>query len=106
MAGSKFCREHQNSEARRRAQRKRRRTARRLAVVQGWTCTWCERTLPEDLAGIHIDHIIPKASGFVIEDEWNLQVLHDVCNLSKSDRITPQALALAAEHGITLTEAA
>jgi hypothetical protein len=41
--------------------------------------------------------------GITIEDEWNLQLLHSFCNRVKRDRLTAQALDLAAAHGITLT---
>jgi hypothetical protein len=48
--------------------------------------------------------VIPKSSGVVIEDEWNLQLLHAGCNQAKGSRITLQAIALAAEHGVTLRD--
>lgn len=96
------CREHRKSDRRRHKERKRTRLIAKLATAQDWICPWCDLPLPEDLAGVHIDHIIPKASGFIIEDEWNLQALHHPCNARKFDMIIPQALALAAEHGIPL----
>lgn len=64
-------------------------------------CSWCN--LPIDpVSKTDIDHIIPKACGVVIEEDWNLQLLHRSCNRSKKDTITDQALTLAADHGIEL----
>ena len=102
-AGLLCCRTHQLAESRRHRDRERAKFYPKLAVAQDWICPWCDELLPDDLTGVEIDHIIPKASGFIIEDEWNLQALHAFCNRSKSDKVTPRALALAAEHGITLT---
>ncbi len=87
---------------------KRHKKARRSALVQilgerqEWTCPWCDVELPEDLADVEVDHIIPKASGLVIEEDWNLQLLHGQCNVKKFSRITAQAIELAAEHGLQL----
>ncbi len=97
------CREHQRADGRRHWARQRAKLNRKLALAQGWICPWCDEQLPADLADVDLDHIIPKAAGVIIEDEWNLQVLHLVCNRSKSDKVTPRALALAAKHGVTLT---
>ena len=76
-----------------------------LAREQDWCCTWCQHQLPEDLTATEYDHIIPRAADGPDED-WNLQILHAECNRQKSDKITPQALALATEHGIVLAGAA
>lgn len=102
MIGRAQCREHYLSDNRRQAQHHRDRLAHKLTLRQDWHCPWCSELLPADLAGVHVDHIIPKVSGVIIEDEWNLQALHQSCNLSKHDKITPQALTLAAEHGMLL----
>lgn len=75
---------------------------RHLADRQEMICPWCEQSLPLDLSRVDIDHIIPIASGVVIHETWNLQALHRSCNCSKRDKITPQAVALAVEHGLTL----
>jgi 5-methylcytosine-specific restriction endonuclease McrA len=99
------CRQHMKADSARRNARKQEKVRRSLASNQGWVCTWCACLLPEDLGATHVDHIIPVARGGP-EDEWNLQLLHDVCNMSKQDKITPLALALAAEHGIALAAAA
>ena len=101
IAGSNFCRGHASSEVTQRQQRKRRRTARKLAAAQSWTCTWCGERLAADLAGTHIDHIIPLSLGGP-DMEWNLALLHAPCNLSKNNKLTPQAIKLADEHGITI----
>lgn len=72
-----------------------------LGNRQGWVCPWCN--LPIGTASrTDVDHIIPKASGLVIEEDWNLQLLHSPCNRSKSWTITDQALALMLEYGIEL----
>lgn len=68
-------------------------------------CTWCSQPLPAGLTGVHVDHIIPVSAARP-DLEWNLQVLHGPCNREKWDRITPQALALAATHDIALTTGA
>jgi len=102
--GSVLCHKHDAADAMRRWRRKRKRLAEKLAAAQNGHCPWCSQALPGDLTDTHIDHIIPKASGYVIDEEWNLQLLHKLCNLSKNDKITPQAIALAAEHGIVLAD--
>ena len=105
VTGQALCREYKRVASRRREQRKQQRTSRRLASAQGGICTWCNTALPDDLSGTHIDHIIPKVCGGP-DLEWNLALLHKGCNLSKSDRITPQAIKLAAAHGVTIIPSA
>jgi 5-methylcytosine-specific restriction endonuclease McrA len=100
--GSVFCPECDRRDCARRHARRRDRIARRLAQRQEGICTWCSHPLPLDLAKADIDHIIPKASGLIIEDEWNLQMLHRACNGAKGGLMTGQAITLAAERGITL----
>jgi len=73
-----------------------------MARDQAWVCPWCSGQLPPSLTRTHVDHIIPRASGLVIEEAWNLQLLHGRCNQEKSDKITIRAIILAAEHGLTL----
>ena len=75
----------------------------RLAKAQGGMCPACELPLPEDLTGTEIDHIIPRARGGP-EDAWNKRLVHFKCNRSKRFKLTDEALALAAEHGVTLRE--
>lgn len=72
-----------------------------LGERQHWMCPWCDMPI-EPGTKTDIDHIIPKASGLVIEEDWNLQLLHSPCNRSKSWTITDRALALALEHEIEL----
>lgn len=77
-----------------------------LATAQNGICPWCEKPLPADLlyAYADIDHIIPRSRGGP-DLEWNRQLLHKHCNRDgKGDALTPQAEALAAEHGVTLVE--
>ena len=105
VVGQAACKEHQRADRKRYKERRRARLTTKLALAQDWICPWCDKPLPDDLTGVHIDHIIPKASGFIIEDEWNLQVLHHPCNARKFDKITARALTLAAEHGIPLAAA-
>jgi len=97
--------EHPEEHARyKKADAKRRESNLRREIItrDGGVCSWCHDPFPADLSGTHFDHIIPRASGVVIEDDWNIQLLHAICNIVKRDRITPQALSLAAEHGITI----
>lgn len=72
-----------------------------LAERQDWRCPWCKKRLPRDLLNTHKDHIIPIARGGP-ELDWNFQILHGTCNGQKRERMTDEAVALAAEHGITL----
>jgi 5-methylcytosine-specific restriction endonuclease McrA len=102
VPGSKYCRVHAAADAMRRWRRKRTRLSTKLREAQHGICPWCDGSLPADLTETHLDHIIPRARGGP-DLEWNLQLLHDKCNLSKHTKITPHALILAAEHGITLT---
>jgi HNH endonuclease len=98
-----LCTPHDNIKARQLQADKRLRLRHKLAEYQGWICGWekCQEPLhPDDQ--IEVDHIIPVASGLVIEEEWNLQAVHLSCNRSKSDKITVQAIKLAAAHGIEL----
>jgi len=95
--GSNYCTAHRRVAARKR----RAQLLARLALRQGWTCRWCAGPLPADLAGVHVDHVIPVAAGGPDED-WNFQILHGPCNRAKSDTVIPEAVILAAQHGITL----
>jgi 5-methylcytosine-specific restriction endonuclease McrA len=63
------------------------------------------RGLPEDLAEVHEDHIIPRSRGSPASASWNIQILHALCNERKREHLTPLAIALAAEHGITIPPA-
>ena len=100
--GWTLCKEHKKADDARRYARRRAKLAEKLAGRQDGICTWCGGRLPADLAKVEIDHIIPKASGLIIEDDWNLQALHRACNYAKGALITTRAVALAAGHGITL----
>ena len=100
IVNGKSCPVHHLEDRRRQARGKRI----RLAEAQAWVCPWCEGALPQDLAGTAIDHIIPVALGGP-GAAWNLQVLHGPCNREKWHRLTDQAVALAAEHGIILSAA-
>jgi HNH endonuclease len=64
-------------------------------------CPWCDRALPQGLAGTQVDHIIPVSRGGA-DDAWNLQLLHGRCNRVKGSKLTPAAAALALAHGIEL----
>lgn len=101
QVGEVYCREHRNAALRRR----RRRRLGRLAARQGSLCPWCSRPLPADLAGVHVDHVIPAVAGGPDIDA-NIQILHAACNLAKADQITPAARELAAVLGIELLSAA
>jgi len=76
---------------------------------QGATCPWCGEPLPADLGmarersvnrtDVAIDHIIPLTRGGLVHAEWNKQLLHRKCNISKGNLVTASALALAAGRG-------
>ena len=100
--GVKFCPEHHRAESKRQYNARRSGLMQRLATRQRMICPWCAESLPADTSLIQVDHIIPRASGLIIDEEWNYQALHRACNLAKSDAITPQAVALAADYGISL----
>jgi len=105
VRNSRFCRPHRKAAERRREQRQHQAMKRRCAEVQSWICTWCDLPLPGDLEATHLDHVIPKAVtmtvlGRVINEAWNLDVLHAACNIAKGGSLTLRAVALSAEHGI------
>ena len=102
---SSACREHARQDAKRRAARKRTKLIEMLSDRQLGTCLWCFLPLrPEELSGTHIDHVIPVSLGGP-DEPWNWQLLHGPCNQAKSDKITVEGIALAAEHGINLRAA-
>ena len=107
IRNSRFCRKHAGIHREQRRKRRRNDASRRHAEAQGWTCTWCALALSASLDDTHQDHVIPKAAtmaalGRIIEDDWNIDVLHAVCNIIKGDSLTSRAIALAAERGIDL----
>ena len=73
----------------------------RLAKAQDGMCPECDLPLPEDLSETEIDHIIPRVRGGP-EDAWNKRLVHFMCNRSKRFKLTPEAEALAKEHGVKL----
>jgi hypothetical protein len=100
---SHSCLEHDRLDTARRRKRKRIKLATRLAMAQGWTCTWCQRPLPEDLDGTVVDHVIPQSAGGP-DEAWNFELLHLPCNGpgGKWDTITLKAWDLAVRHGLAL----
>lgn len=40
-----------------------------------------------------------RVFGRVINEAWNLDVLHAACNIAKGDSLTSRAIALSVEHG-------
>ena len=73
----------------------------RLAKAQDGICPECKLALPDDLSEAEVDHIIPRVRGGP-EDAWNKQLVHFMCNRSKRFKLTPEAEALAKEHGVVL----
>lgn len=69
---------------------------------QGATCPWCGEPLPADLGmarersvnrtDVAIDHIIPLTRGGLVHAEWNKQLLHRKCNISKGNLVTGLSL--------------
>lgn len=51
-------------------------------TLQGGRCPWCWRQLPEDLASVQTDLIIPVSSGG-LNMEWNQQLLHAACRIER-----------------------
>lgn len=117
LVGQQTCRKHGIADRRKRWVRRRTRLLERLSAAQSGLCSWCGLPLPEDMTArmpsnrmaVEVDHIIPQSAcllavGYVIEEEWNLRALHWECNgaAGKWHKLTPEAIALAQEHGITL----
>jgi hypothetical protein len=102
LVGIDTCLEHNRQDNRRYHRQRRDNTVSALIADQQGICPWCWSVLPAEPAHAHIDHIIPRAHGGP-DEPWNLQAMHGVCNMSKNHALTPQALALAAEYGVTLT---
>jgi 5-methylcytosine-specific restriction endonuclease McrA len=100
---SYYCTEHASAANKRHKKTRRSAEVQFLGSRQEWICPWCDLELPDDLTDIEVDHIIPKASGLVIEEDWNLQLLHGRCNVEKFSRITDDAIRLATEHGFQLS---
>lgn len=101
QVGSKYCRPHHNASELQRYHRTAAERKQAMAERQGWLCPLCEDYLPPGLGRTHVDHVIPRAV-LPIEEDWNLQLAHARCNQEKSDRVTPQAIELAAAHGLGL----
>jgi 5-methylcytosine-specific restriction endonuclease McrA len=72
-----------------------------LVARDGTACRWCALPLPEDMAGVHIDHLIPISAGGP-DALWNLQLLHGLCNRLKGSRLTPAAYVLLVQYRLTL----
>ena len=51
-------------------------------TLQGGRCPWCWRPLPEDLASVQTDLIIPVNHGGM-DMKWNQQLLHAVCRAER-----------------------
>lgn len=103
--GRATCHTHTNLEGSARARRRKPEILRTLADRQGWACLWCNELLPDDLQGVHFDHIIPVSRGGPDDEQWNWSVLHGRCNQAKAASITPLGERLAAEHGVTIASA-
>lgn len=57
-----------------------------LILKQEKLCCICGSRLPDDLAGIHVDHILPRSLGGSDSPE-NLQAAHAGCNMRKKNRM-------------------
>lgn len=75
----------------------------KMSTAQHGICTWCDLPLPDDLAEAEVDHIIPVSRGGP-NLPWNRCLMHLRCNRRKKDRLTDEAMALAAQYGITLID--
>lgn len=73
----------------------------RLAGAQDGFCPECGYALPGDLSETEVDHIIPRARGGP-NVPWNKRLVHFRCNRRKRFKLTPEAEALAKEHGVVL----
>jgi hypothetical protein len=54
----------------------------KVFTLQGGRCPWCWRPLPEDLASVRTDLIIPVGRGG-LNAEWNQQLLHAACRAER-----------------------
>jgi hypothetical protein len=59
-------------------------------TLQGGRCPWCWRPLPEDLAGVQTELIIPVSRGG-LDTEWNQQLLHSACRAERHVARTAEA---------------
>jgi 5-methylcytosine-specific restriction endonuclease McrA len=91
--GGNTCRKHAVEDVMRRYYRKRNGLKQSLAEKQEFICTWCLKSLPDNLTDFytHIDHIWPVSLGGP-DEEWNLQILHYACNIRKGNKLTTLAL--------------
>lgn len=107
IPGVAYCRPHNNERAAKRHARLRLRLPRVLFERQNGLCPDTDHGgcgLPLGSAdGHHVDHLIPIARNGP-DDDWNLQLMHSECNLSKLDRLVPAAVAAASLHDIMLIE--
>lgn len=55
-----------------------------LKGYQGNSCFYCSEVFSKD--NIHVDHLLPR-SVMNHDQVWNLVLAHEICNLSKSDKI-------------------
>lgn len=68
------------------ARREARKHLRDCVVRQRGYCAICQRLLPGDLTGVHVDHQRPLADRGTSESA-NLQATHAMCNLVKGARV-------------------
>ena len=54
----------------------------KVFTLQGGRCPWCWRPLPENLASVQNDLIIPVIHGG-LNTEWNQQLLHTACRAER-----------------------
>ncbi len=107
LKGSAYCRPHSRERGNRRYARIKLRLPQRLYQRQAGMCPdishgGCGLPLG-DVAGNHVDHLIPIARGGP-DDDWNLQLMHPKCNRRKNDCLVPAAVAAATEHDVTLVQ--
>lgn len=105
LKGATYCGPHRKERSARRYERRKLRLPLRLYKRQAGMCPDASHGgcgLPlGDVAGNHVDHLIPIARGGP-DDDWNLQLMHPKCNRRKNDCLVPAAITAAAEHGVTL----
>ena len=62
----------------------------KVFTLQGGRCPWCWQPLPQDLASVQADLIIPASRGGP-DTEWNHQILHDACRAERHAARTAEA---------------
>ena len=68
----------------------------KLYQAQSGLCGICGEPMGEDMAALHVDHIVPRSRGGS-DLIGNLQAAHKKCNMTKKDKMPPVGEGLVAD---------